>query len=111
MVISALPQVASFFSLHNKGGFEMNICTHAIRRYKKRLGSKSASKARIVSKIQKELQTGKRYFNRKNNHLYIETPRFTAVCYKNTVITILLPEEVYKGYEKNEQLPMQQRNA
>lgn len=90
----------------------MKVCMHAIRRYKKRLGSKTASKQRITRKIQTAIRSHskRRYIHK--NHLYVETPTFTAVCYKGMVITILLPEEKYNPKEYQDELSqMHDRDA
>jgi pyruvate-formate lyase len=71
----------------------MNIKQHAVRRYKKRIGDRTASKKRIISKINKEIE--KNTFKKEkisiDGHYRIYTPHFVAVCKKNTVITILRP--------------------
>lgn len=69
----------------------MKIRKHAVRRYKQRIGSKSASKRRIVDKINKEIEnnTLRKIFNKKTSYYRIETTNFIAICKKNAVITIL----------------------
>lgn len=76
----------------------MNIKQHAVRRYKKRIGDRTASKQRIIKKINKEIEknTVKREFNDNTGQYRIYTRQFVAVCRKNTVITILPPKEVLK---------------
>ena len=90
----------------------MRVCTHAVRRYKRRLGGRTASKQRIVKKIQNAIHSHAKRRYVKGNHLYVETPTFTAVCYKGMVITILLPEEKYNPKEyRDEFTQMHDRDA
>lgn len=78
----------------------MNIKQHAVRRYKKRIGDRTASKQRIIRKINKEIEknTVKKEFNNDTGQYRIYTRQFTAVCRKNTVITILPPREIPKPF-------------
>lgn len=90
----------------------MKICNHAIRRYKQRLGGRTASKKRIVRKIHREIETNTIRKYMRNNHLFIETTNFTAVCYKGTIITILLPEDKYEPRsDEDDLLQMYSRDA
>jgi single-stranded DNA-specific DHH superfamily exonuclease len=69
----------------------MIVGKHAVRRYKKRIGKKNASRKRIVRDIQKQVMNHaiNRYTINDSGQYRIETPKFIAVCHKNTIITIL----------------------
>lgn len=69
----------------------MIIGKHAVRRYKKRIGKKHASRKRIEKEIKSQIEryTIHRYTVNSSGQYRIETPKFVAVCYKNTVITIM----------------------
>lgn len=71
----------------------MNIRQHAVRRYKRRIGDRTASRERIIRKINREIEknTVKKSFNENTGQYRIYTTQFVAVCKKNTVITILPP--------------------
>lgn len=73
----------------------MKIGVHAVRRYKKRIGCRTASKKRICHLINKEIEknTIRRKYNKETGQYRIETPKFTAVCDKGKVVTILFPTE------------------
>lgn len=69
----------------------MFVLDHAIRRYKTRIGSKSASKKRIYNKINRDLKKDvvSERRSKQKNHYIITTSKYQAVCYKRRVITIL----------------------
>jgi hypothetical protein len=73
----------------------VTINDHAIRRYKKRFGKKRASKRKIIALINKDLRDnviGKRNCSSPGYYI-LKTPNYNAVCFKNRVITIMLPFE------------------
>lgn len=76
-------------------GRYINVTLHAIRRYKKRVGKKSASRKRIAEIIKDEVRNNASNvsYNQKTGQTRIYTQKFTAVVYKNNIITILFPEE------------------
>lgn len=69
----------------------MLVTDHAIRRYKKRVGKKTASKRRIFSQINRDLEKDVRYRKQSkvDNHYILVTSKYKAVCYRSRVITIL----------------------
>lgn len=69
----------------------MKIGQHAVRRYKKRIGNRTASKQRICTLINKEIQnnTKRRVHNKATGQYRIETSKFVAVCERGMVVTIL----------------------
>ena len=69
----------------------MVIEKHAVRRYKKRIGKKHASRKRIERDINNQIENHAihRYTVNDSGQYRIETPKFVAVCHKNTVITIM----------------------
>lgn len=71
----------------------MKIGTHAIRRYKKRIGCRTASKKRICSLINKEIEknTIRKDYNKITGQYRIQTASFIAVCERGMVVTILYP--------------------
>ncbi|MDK2600580.1 hypothetical protein QO179_24105 [Bacillus stercoris] len=76
----------------------MIIKKHAVNRFKKRIGHRTASRKRICHIINKEIEKNlirKVYYNDSDKYK-IETPKFTAVCHKRYVITILNPNFKYR---------------
>jgi hypothetical protein len=73
----------------------MKIGKHAIRRYKSRIGKRTASKDRIEKDIKKHIETAtiKTVYNKDTGQYRIWTPKFIAVCEKGMVVTILPPNE------------------
>lgn len=71
----------------------MLIKEHAVRRYRQRIGSKNTSKSRVIRSIQKEVKD--RVIKRTRPNLegkyFLHTKNITAVCVRNTVVTILPP--------------------
>lgn len=72
----------------------MQISTHAIRRYKQRVGCKRSSKEKAIQQIKSEIHKNTIGTDRRNNHLYIYTKKFTAVVQNNMIITILPVEPI-----------------
>jgi hypothetical protein len=73
----------------------MKIGVHAVRRYKKRIGCRTASKKRICDLINKEIErnTVRKMYNKMTGQYRITTSKFIAVCEKGMVVTILPLEE------------------
>ena len=71
----------------------MKIGIHAIRRYKTRIGYRTASKKRICSLINKEIEknTVRKVYNNVTGQYKIETLKFVAICERGMVVTILPP--------------------
>lgn len=71
----------------------MIIKQHAIRRYRKRAGARRMSKERVVRDIQQQIKhhAKSRKYNKDTGQYRVVTPKFIAVCERNTVITILYP--------------------
>lgn len=71
----------------------MKVGQHAIRRYKSRIGGRTASRRRIIDSINKEIDknTLRKVYNNKTGQYRIETMKFTAVCEKGKIVTILPP--------------------
>lgn len=71
----------------------MKIGQHAIRRYKSRIGGRTASRKRIESIIKKEIENNlkRRTYNPKTGQYRLETGKFIAVCERGMVLTILPP--------------------
>lgn len=69
----------------------MKIGVHAVRRYKRRIGCRTASKKRICDLINKEIEknTVRKIYNKVTGQYRIETSKFIAVCEKGMVVTIL----------------------
>lgn len=85
----------------------MTITTHAIRRYKQRIGKRTASRRRIITQINRDLQRDVQYRkpSKIKNHYILVTSKYQAVCYKSRVLTITsLSEDVtsYSCYEEEE---------
>jgi hypothetical protein len=73
----------------------VTINDHAIRRYKKRFGKKRLSKRKVIALINKDLRDdviGTRKCSSPGYYI-MKTSKYNAVCYKNRVITIMLPFE------------------
>lgn len=68
----------------------MIIGRHAIKRYKRRIGKKHANRRRIVDDINYYIENYStcKYKANGDGYYKIETPKFTAVCFKNTVVTL-----------------------
>ena len=69
----------------------MLVTDHAIRRYKRRIGKKHASKKKIHRQINSDLKkdvVSKEKSRTKEDHYILTTSKYRAVCYKNRVITI-----------------------
>lgn len=68
----------------------MTITAHAIRRYKQRIGKRTASRRRIISQINRDLHSGvvKRKRSKVKDHYILVTSKYQAVCYRSRVITI-----------------------
>lgn len=71
----------------------MKVGQHAVRRYKSRIGNRTASKQRICTLINKEIQrnTLRKVHNKITGQYRIETTKFVAVCERGMVVTILPP--------------------
>jgi hypothetical protein len=69
----------------------MKVGVHAVRRYKQRIGLRTASKKRICTLINKEIEknTVRKVYNQLTGQYRIETSKFIAVCEKGMVVTIL----------------------
>jgi hypothetical protein len=69
----------------------MKIGVHAVRRYKQRIGCRTASRKRICSLINKEIEknTVRKIYNKLTGQYRIETSKFIAVCEKGMVVTII----------------------
>lgn len=68
----------------------MTITDHAINRYKKRIGRKTATRKRIIAQINSDLKKDVQYrkSSKKEGHYILVTSKYQAVCYKNRVVTI-----------------------
>lgn len=68
----------------------MTISDHAVRRYKQRIGKRTASKRRIVAQINRDLLNDVKYRKKSKveNHYILVTSKYRAVCCKNRVVTI-----------------------
>ena len=68
----------------------MFVTDHAIRRYKQRVGKKTASKRRIFTQINRDLERDiqDKRTSEVPKHYILITSKYQAVCYKNIVITI-----------------------
>lgn len=87
----------------------MTITTHAIRRYKQRVGKRTASRRRIIAQINRDLQRDVQYRkpSKIKDHYIIVTSRYQAVCFKSRVVTITsLSDDVsnYSCYEEEEEM-------
>lgn len=73
----------------------MKIGKHAVRRYKQRIGKRTSSRERIIKDIQKQIENFEldRSYNQATGQYRIRTPKFTAVCEKGMIVTILPPNE------------------
>lgn len=69
----------------------MKVGKHAIRRYKQRIGRRTASRERIIKDIKNQIQNHctKKIYNDFTGQYRVETSKFVAVCEKGTVVTIL----------------------
>ena len=69
----------------------MKVGMHAVRRYKKRIGCRTASRKRICQLINREIERNmiRKTYNKTTGQYRIETSKFVAVCEKGMVITIL----------------------
>ncbi|AFQ30367.1 hypothetical protein P4493_10095 [Bacillus thuringiensis] len=68
----------------------MTITEHAVRRYKQRVGKRTASKKRVVMQINRDLARDVKYKKKSKvkDHYILVTSRYQAVCYKHRVVTI-----------------------
>lgn len=82
----------------------MTITEHAIRRYKQRIGKRTASKKRIVAQINRDLQKDvkQRKPSKVKDHYILVTSKYQAVCYKSRVVTITALNEDASTYRYNE---------
>lgn len=71
----------------------MLIKEHAVRRYRQRIGSKNTPKSKVIRSIQKEVKNRvvKRTKPNMEGKYYLHTKNITAVCIRNTILTILPP--------------------
>ncbi|MFE4029276.1 hypothetical protein ACFX4N_24300 [Priestia sp. YIM B13551] len=69
----------------------MRIMAHAIRRYKRRIGKRTASRKRVITQINRDLQRDVRLrkASKIKDHYILVTSKYQAVCYRNRVITIM----------------------
>ena len=76
----------------------MTITEHAINRYKKRIGRKTASRKRIIAQINSDLKKDVQYRrpSKKEGHYILVTSKYQAVCYKSRVLTITELTEAQK---------------
>lgn len=87
----------------------MTITDHALRRYKQRIGKRTASRKRIVTQINRDLTRDVIYRkpSRVKDHYILVTSKYQAVCYKSRVVTITgLGEDMsnYRHNSRNEEL-------
>ncbi len=82
----------------------MLVTNHAIRRYKQRIGRRTASKRRIFTQIIKDLERDVQdHLNLPTSkHYILVTSKYKAVCYKNRVITIYLLDEAHEDFYEEE---------
>lgn len=68
----------------------MTITEHAINRYKKRIGRKTASRKRIIAQINSDLKKDVQFRkpSKKEGHYILVTSKYQAVCCKSRVVTI-----------------------
>ncbi|MFE7821384.1 hypothetical protein COJ01_17620 [Priestia megaterium] len=87
----------------------MTITRHAVRRYKGRIGKKTASRKRIITQINRDLQRDVRYRkpSKVKDHYILVTSKYQAVCYKSRVVTIYRLNEDATNYKYNEKLEME----
>ncbi|EKS8357614.1 hypothetical protein QC455_001551 [Bacillus cereus] len=79
----------------------MIITEHAVRRYKQRVGKRTASKKRVVMQINRDLARDVKYRkpSKVKNHYILVTSRYQAVCYKSRVVTITGPKDDVTNYK------------
>lgn len=82
-----------------EGARKMKVGKHAIRRYKQRIGRRTASKERIIKDIKNQIENHcmKKIYNHLTGQYRVETPKFVAVCEKGMVVTILPNEQQLSG--------------
>jgi len=90
----------------------MKIGKHAVRRYKSRIGCRTASRKRICNLINKEIEnnTIRKQSFKHTGQYRIHTKKFTAVCEKGMVVTILYPDE-HPQSRCYDELQMHERDA
>ncbi|MES9681689.1 hypothetical protein ABWK22_01990 [Gottfriedia acidiceleris] len=81
----------------------MTITEHAVRRYKQRIGKRTASKKRIVTQINRDLSRDVIYRRKSKvkDHYILVTSKYQAVCYKSRVVTITGLREDATSYKHN----------
>lgn len=79
----------------------MTITGHAIRRYKQRIGKRTASKKRIVTQINRDLSRDVQHRrpSKVKDHYILVTSKYQAVCYKSRVVTITALSEDASNYK------------
>lgn len=87
----------------------MTITTHAIRRYKQRIGRRTASRRRIVTQINRDLQRDVQYRKQSKikDHYILVTSKYQAVCYKSKVVTITSLSDDATSYSCHEEEEME----
>lgn len=84
----------------------MYIWDHAVRRYKQRVGKRTASKRRVRNQIKHDLKVDvvTRKPSKVKGHYIVVTSKYQAVCYKNQVVTIKHLEHDASNYDYFEKL-------
>lgn len=79
----------------------MLITDHAIRRYKQRVGKRTASKRRIFTRINKDLEQDvqERRPSKVPNCYILITSKYKAVCHGKKVLTICSLETTHTIFE------------
>lgn len=82
----------------------MTITEHAYRRYKRRLGRRTASKKRIITQINRDLARDVLYRkpSKIKNHYILVTSKYQAVCCRSRVVTIMSLNEDASNYKHND---------
>lgn len=84
----------------------MTITDHALRRYKQRIGRRTASKKRIIAQINRDLKKDVRCRkpSRVKGQYILVTSKYQAICYKSRVVTIISLSEDASNYKYNDHL-------
>lgn len=84
----------------------MYIWDHAVRRYKLRIGKRTASKKRIIAQIKRDLKhdVQKKKPSKVKEHYILVTSKYQAVCYKNQVITIKYLYDDVSNYDYHKKM-------
>lgn len=79
----------------------MTITAHAIRRYKQRIGKRTASRRRIITQINRDLERDVQYRkpSKVRGHYILVTSKYQAVCFKQKVVTITSLNDDVTNYD------------